>query len=155
MVSSGATVGMGNQNPTGSGVSTTDAFGTAAITIASGGYLELNEVGATAFTVPNDVTVGGMGATSASQLNGAYTGAISSCITSQTKGCGDDATVTFSGKVSLVANTEFGAFYGVDSAQTPPSVTVTYSFKNLVTNSHTLTAVADSKAVVTMPTTKS
>lgn len=149
MVNSGATAGMGNENPTDTSADTTgDAFGTAAITIASGGYLEINETTATSFTVPNNVTVAGNGATSQSQDNGAYTGAISSCITSTQEGCGAGATVTFTGKVNLTSNTEFGAFFGTNAAQTPTSTTVTYVLKNVVDNAHTLTAVADSKAVV-------
>ena len=152
MVSSGATVGMSNQNTSGSGVNTTDAFGTAAITVASGGYLELNEVGSTSFTVPNNLTIAGNGGASQSQDNGAYTGAISSCITSAQQGCSSGATVTFSGKVTLTANAELGAFYGLNTPQVPTSTTVTYVVKNLATSSHTLTAVPSSKAVVELPT---
>jgi hypothetical protein len=155
MVNSGATVGMSNQNATGSGVSSTDAFGTATITVASGGYLEVNEVGSSSITIPNNITIGGNGATSPSQDNGPDTGAISACITSAQEGCNTGATVTLTGKLSLVANTEFGAFYGLDSAQVPPSTTATYVVKDLVANGHTLTTVPNSKAVVQTPSSKS
>ena len=148
IVNSGATVGMGNQNTAGTGVSSTDAFGTAAITIASGGYLEINEVNSSTFTIPNDITVAGNGGKSASQVNGAFTGAVSACITSATSGCNTGATVLLTGKVTLTNNTEFGAFYGLTAPQVPPSTTVTYSIKNLVGSSHTLTAVPSSKAVI-------
>jgi hypothetical protein len=148
MVNAGATIGMGNQNTVGTGVSATDAFGTGAITIASGGYLELNEAGATSYTIPNTITVDGNGGASVSKNNGAYTGAVSTCITKAQEGCGDGATVTFTGKVTLTGNTEFGAFYGVDSPQVSPSTTATYVLKNLVANGHTVTAVPSSKAVI-------
>jgi hypothetical protein len=148
MVNSGTTVGLGDQNAANTAPSSTDAFGTGAITVASGAYLELNQVDSSMYTVPNNITVAGNGGTSVSQDNGAYTGAISSCITSAASGCNDNTTVTFTGKVTLVGNAEFGAFYGLTGAQVPPSTTVTYVLKNLVANSHTVTAVPDSKAII-------
>lgn len=150
-INSGATIGMGNQNSNGVGVSSTDAFGTATITIASGGYLELNEITSNTFTIPNDITVGGNGGVSPSKGNGDNTGAISACITKAQQGCDVGATVTFTGKVTLTGDTTFGAFYGKTSPQAPPSTTATYVVKTLVTNNHTLTAVTNSKAVVQLP----
>jgi hypothetical protein len=148
MVNSGATVGLGNQDTAGSGVSSTDAFGTSSVTIASGAYLELNEVGSDTYTVPNDITVGGNGEASASKNNGAFTGAVSTCITKAQQGCSDGATVTFTGTVTLTSDTQFGAFYGLSSPQVSPSTTVTYITKDLVANGHALAAIASSKAVI-------
>jgi hypothetical protein len=153
MINKGATMGLGNQNPGGSGTNDMDAFGNSTITIASGAYLELNEVGSTAFTVSNPITVSGTGGASASQVNGAYTGAVTTCITKAQQGCSDGATVTFTGKVTLAGDAQFGAFYGSAAPQAAPSTTVTYVLKDLVTNSHTLTAVAKSKAVIQTQTT--
>ncbi len=155
LINDGATTGLSNQNPNGTGVNSVDAFGTGTITVANGGFLELNETGSNTFTVPNNITVIGNGAVSPSKDNGDNTGAVTTCITSAQQGCGAGATVTFTGTITLTGNATFGAYYGNGTAQVPPSTTVTYAIKNLTASEHTLTAVANSKAVVQLPTAKS
>jgi hypothetical protein len=136
VVGSGDTAVVGNQDNGGYG--TVDAFGNSSVDIMNGGSMELTAAGTSSFTVNNPISVSGNGVT---QSNGSVTGAISACVTSAEEGCGASESITFTGQVKLLGNTQIGQ--STPSSLGASNTHVSYTLNNLDKNGYALTTVTD------------
>lgn len=154
IIGSGNNVQVGNEYPqTGEGNFSVDAFGDSNIEIMSGGVMTVSSAGegAEPFIVKNNISMSGNGMSKTGNT-GSYTGAIQTCITRGEEGCDSNVQVNLTGKVTLLANTELGAAYGLgygEQANSAPSdTTVTYLFSQPVIGKYSLTAVPNSNVVI-------
>lgn len=137
IIGSGNLVSVGNQTAAG-GYGSVDAFGNSSIEIANGGAISVFAAGTTKFIINNNITMSGNGITNS---DGSVTGAISACVTSAQQGCGASESITLTGLVKLLGNTQVGqstpASAGADNLH------VDYIFSNLDKNGYTLSTVTD------------
>lgn len=159
--SNGGELGIGQSSPQFTGkaeinkgilsVGQDDSLGSATVSIADGGSLELLGEKKTGFTLSNTFNLSGSGSavvvpsTNYEAPDNKVAGAITTCAVLWEGECSGTSSVTLTGKVTLGANTQLG---GGSTNLTAGGPTTLFTLQNLVSNGHTLTVVPGTLASI-------